>query len=311
MAANVESMFYVRTAPWHGLGTRVDEALTAKNALEMAGLNWKVSQKEISTYDGISVPGYYANIRSSDNKVLGVVSDRYTVVQNEEAFAFTDNMIQKGVRYETAGSLNGGRRVWILAKLTNEYIIRGDRISPYLVISNTHDGSGSIKVALTPIRVVCQNTLCLALNTAQRNWSTKHTGEIQNRMEDAKETLFRAEEYMDSLGNAIEELHNIHIPKKKVEEVVNILLPIPDTATSLQEKNIETQRKDILLRYMYAPDLKNLPENGYRFVNAVSDFVNHAKPLRETASYRENLFAKTIDSNPIIDKSYELAYQAA
>lgn len=298
MEANVESMFYVRTAPWHGLGTRVEETLTSKEALKKAGLNWTVAQKELTTYDGISIPGYCANVRSSDNKVLGVVSDRYTVVQNEEAFAFTDNMLYKGVRYETAGSLNGGKRVWILAKLTNEYIIRGDRISPYLVFSNTHDGSGSIKVALTPIRVVCQNTLCLALNTAQRSWSTKHTGEIHNRMEDAKETLFRAEEYMDSLGSAIEQLHNIYIPKSKVEEEVNLLLPIPDNATALQEKNIETQRQDVLFRYMYAPDLKNLPENGYRIVNAVSDFANHSKPLRETASYRENLFAKTIDSNP-------------
>ena len=311
MSANVESMFYVRQAPWHGLGVRVKEALSSKEALEKAGLDWNVQQCRLCTEEGIYVPGYLANVRSSDGKVLGVVSDRYKVVQNQDAFAFTDEMLGAGVRYETAGSLWEGKRVWILAKLPNEYIIKGDRISPFLVFSNTHDGSGSIKVALTPIRVVCNNTLCLALNTAQRSWSTRHTGDIRGRMEDAKETLFRAEEYMDCLGNEIERLHKIRIPRKQAEEGIKKIIPMPEQATSQQEKNVEYQRRDVLQRYLYAPDLKELPENGYRFVNAVSDFANHAKPLRETGTYQENLFARTIDNNPVIDKAYRFALQAA
>ena len=92
-------------------------------------------QKPLTTYDGSPVPGYFANIRDKDDKLLGVVTDRYTVIQNEDAFAFTDGLLGAGVRYETAGSLSEGRRVWILAKLPNEYIIRGDRISPYMVFS--------------------------------------------------------------------------------------------------------------------------------------------------------------------------------
>lgn len=311
MAAQVESMFYVRQVPWHGLGICVQNAPSSKDALVMAGLDWEVRQKELKTEDGIPVPGYYANVRSSDEKVLGVVTDKYAVVQNREAFAFTDRLLGAGVRYETAGSLMGGRRVWMLAKLPNEYIIRGDRVSPYLVFSNSHDGSGSIKVALTPIRVVCNNTLCMALQTAQRSWSTKHTGEIRDRMEDARETLFRAEEYMDSLGKEIEALHMIRIPKKQAEEEIRKLLPIPDNATAQQEKNVEGQRKDIMLRYLSAPDLKGLPENGYRLYNAVSDFANHAKPLRETNSYQENLFARAVDGNPIIDRAHKLILQAA
>lgn len=311
MAAKVESMFYVRQVPWHGLGVRVQNAPTSKDALVMAGLDWKVVQKELHTEDEIPVPGYYANVRSSDGKVLGVVSEKYSIVQNSEAFAFTDELLGEGVRYETAGSLSGGRRVWMLAKLPNEYIIRGDRVSPYLVFSNSHDGSGSIKVALTPIRVVCSNTLCMALQTAQRSWSTRHTGDIRDRMEDAKETLFRAEEYMDGLGKEIELLHGIRIPKKQAEEEIRKLFPIPEHATALQEKNVEAQRQDVMHRYTNAPDLKNLPENGYRLYNAVSDFANHAKPLRETNSYRENLFAKAVDGNPLIDRAHRLILQAA
>ncbi len=91
MAANVESMFYVRETPWHGLGTRVMEAPDSEEALELAGLNWKVRQEPIYTDNNLLIPGYKANVRDLDNKVLGVVTDRYKVVQNDEAFAFTDS----------------------------------------------------------------------------------------------------------------------------------------------------------------------------------------------------------------------------
>lgn len=175
MAANVESMFYVRKAPWHGLGTMVMEAPTSAEALSLAGLDWKVVQKELVTDDGTPVTGFKANLRETDNQVLGVVTDRYKVVQNEDAFAFTDSLLGEGVTYETAGSLQNGRRTWMLAKLPTKYIISGDEITPYLVFMNSHDGTGAIKAAMTPIRVVCQNTLNLALSTAKRCWSTNHT----------------------------------------------------------------------------------------------------------------------------------------
>ena len=100
MAANVESMFYVRETPWHGLGTRVLEAPSSKEALSLAGLDWKVIQEPIFTEENELIPGYKANIRDSDRKALGVVTDRYKVIQNEEAFAFTDALLGEGVRYD-------------------------------------------------------------------------------------------------------------------------------------------------------------------------------------------------------------------
>ena len=311
MPAEVESMFYVRETPWHGLGTNVEEALSSEEALAAAGLDWNVEQKKIYTEDWNCVQGFYANVRDSDNRVLGVVTHRYRIVQNRTAFAFTDELLGKGVRYETAGSLREGRKTWILARLPKQYRLADDRVMPYLVFCNSHDGSGSIKVALTPIRVVCNNTLCMALQTAQRSWSTRHTGDIGDRMEDAKETLFRAVEYMDCLGKEVERLHGIRIPRKQAEKEIQKLLPIPEKATPLQEKNVEGQRRDILQRYLEAPDLRGLPENGYRLYNAVSDFANHAKPLRETGVYRENLFARTVDGSPLLDRAHKLILQAA
>lgn len=105
MSANVETMFYTRVTPWHGLGTRVEEAPDSREALILADLDWQVIQKPIMTGDGQPIDGFKANIRDRDGQVLGVVTDRYKVVQNEDAFAFTDELLGEGVAYETAGSL--------------------------------------------------------------------------------------------------------------------------------------------------------------------------------------------------------------
>ena len=129
MSANVESMFYAgREKPWHGLGTQVEEAPTSADALRLAGLDWTVQRKPIQVCGGRKVDNFFANVRSSDGAVLGVVSDRYQVVQNAEAFAFTDALIggEGQVHYETAGSLMGGRKIWLLAKLPDTEIV-GDK----------------------------------------------------------------------------------------------------------------------------------------------------------------------------------------
>ena len=175
MSANVETMFSVRETPWHGLGRIVIDAPASREALELAGLDWQVESHNIYSGTGAMIPGYRANVRSTDEAVLGVVSDRYRIVQNEEAFRFTDDLLGEGVTYETAGSLQGGKKVWMLARLPRKYLIAGDQVVPYLVIFNSHDGSSGVKVAMTPIRVVCQNTLNLALNTAKRSWTARHT----------------------------------------------------------------------------------------------------------------------------------------
>ena len=212
------------------------------------------------------------------------------------------------MRYETAGSLQGGRRVWLLAHMPHEYIISGERISPYLIFSNTHDGSGAIKVALTPIRVVCQNTLNLALSNAKRSWSM--IGNIQNKLEEARDTLFMAENYMDSLGKEFERLRAITMPDKKVMEYMELLLPVEENATPQQKKNIRRLQEDMKIRYFDAPDLQDVGRNAYRFINAVSDFATHAEPLRKTANYKENLFARTVEGNPLIDRAYQLVSAA-
>ena len=310
MASNVETMFYTREKPWHGLGIMVAEAPNSKDALRLAGLNWKVLQEPVYTENEELIQGYKANVRDTDRKVLGVVTDRYKVIQNEEAFAFTDTLLGEGVRYETAGSLQEGRRVWMLARLPREFIIGGERISPYMVFSNTHDGSGAVKTALTPIRVVCNNTLNLALRTAKRSWSMIHTGDISGKIEEAKNTLLLADEYMTALGQEFENLRKIKLSEKQVLDYIKILLPMEENYSLLQKRGVEKLRADMKMRYFDAPDLKDVGNNGYRFVNAVSDFATHSTPRRKTANYKENIFARTADGNPMIDRAYQLVKAA-
>ncbi|MDO5784678.1 MAG: DUF932 domain-containing protein, partial [Eubacteriales bacterium] len=297
---------YVREKPWHGLGTRVIEAPNSEDALILAGLNWNVLQEPIRVGINKLIPGYKANIRDIDHKVLGIVTDRYKVIQNQQAFAFTDELLGEGVQYETAGSLQGGKKVWLLARMPQEYLVAGEQVSPYLIFRNSHDGSGAVKVAMTPIRVVCNNTLNLALNTANRVWSVKHVGEIKDKLAEARDTLLLADTYMRCFGNEVEELRKKRLTDQQVEKYIDLLLPIEDNASLVRQRNVRRLKDDLKIRYFDAPDLQDVGKNAYRFINAVSDFATHTAPLRRTANYQENLFAKTMEGNPMIDKAYAM-----
>lgn len=125
-------------------------------------------------------------------------------------------------------------------------------------------------------------------------------------MQEARDTLFMAERYMDELGKEFEALRLKKLSDQKVMEYIEILLPVEDGSTPQQIKNIERLREDMKIRYFDAPDLQDTGKNAYRFINAVSDFATHAKPLRRTVNYKENLFARTAEGNPLIDRAYQM-----
>lgn len=122
--------------------------------------------------------------------------------------------------------------------------------------------------------------------------------------------MLRAENYMQELGQEFENLRMKKLSDRQVTEYIEILLPLEDNSTPQQTKNIRKLREDMKMRYFDAPDLQHVGKNAYRFVNAVSDFATHAEPLRNTANYKENLFARTMEGNPLIDKAYQMVYAA-
>lgn len=144
----------------------------------------------------------------------------------------------------------------------------------------------------------------------KRTWSCVHTGDINGKMDEARDTLMLAGQYMSELGKSFDKLNQIKLSDSKVIEFVETLIPDVEGGSSQQKKNIIRMRDDMKHRYFDAPDLKGVGKNAYRFVNAVSDYATHAKPLRERSNYRESLFAKTVDGNPMIDKAYQMVMAA-
>lgn len=306
MAALVESMFSVREVPWHGMGTIVEDAPNSEEAIITAGLDWEVESRKMYLADGSEVPDAFANVRNTDNSVLGIVGNRYTIVQNNEAFSFTDNLIGEGCVYETAGSLRDGKQIWLLARLPKAILIAGDKVMPYLCFTNTHDGTGAVKVFMTPIRVVCNNTLNQALSTAKRTWSARHTGSIESKLREATETLELANSYMAELKKTSETLALQKIDQKKLLKMIEELVPMEEGISERQKTGIRDLRNDIWFRYTYAPDLADREETLFRFVNAVADTTTHKEPNRLTKNWKENQFANIITGSDLLDKAYKM-----
>lgn len=304
MAAAVETMVYVREVPWHGLGTRVEEAMTSKEALELSGLNWTIDGKPIFDSFGNEIAGYKANTRSSDNKVLGIVSNKYQIVQNAEAFEFTDALVGEGIKYETAGSLWGGKKIWLLGKMPERYIV-GDKFEPYVCFTNTHDGSGAVRACMTPIRVVCNNTLNMALSSAKRSWSARHIGNINAKLDDARQTLQLADEYLKHLEEMADKLANEKFSEGEMKKTLDLLFPVAEDATERQKRTADKAKEEIIICTL-RPDVAQFLNTKWGFLNAVSDFVGHSEPARRTANYDENRWGNIIGGHWIFDKAVQL-----
>ena len=307
MAANVETMFSVREKPWHGLGQIIQEAVCSEEAIKLAGLDWTVRQEPVVYMDQDS--GYQMNIRSSDNKVLGVVGGRYKPVQNKEAFEFTDALLGHGVRYETAGSLATGKRVWMLAKMP-DITLFDDVVEPYMCLTNSHDGFGSMKVCMTPVRVVCQNTLNMALDSAKRMWNVRHTGNIEGKLAEAQHTLGLATSYMKAFAEEAEDLRKIKVAPKQFSLLSETLFPVTGEMTKRKEES-QILLQEQLKHAWDMDDLGNIRGTGWGFMNAVSDMTTHRPPARKTDNYQENSFMYVIDMPTILDQALKLVKAVA
>lgn len=300
MSAEVETMMYVREKPWHGMGTMVEEAPNSFEAVRLAGLNWTVEPRKISLLgEDKEIENAIANVRTSDNKVLGIVTNRYKLVQNYDAFAFTDTLIGGDVRYETAGSLFGGKKIWLLAKMPTQKILDDD-VEPYLCFTNTHDGSGAVRVLMTPIRVVCNNTLNFALNSAKRAWSVKHTGDINKKIAEARQTLDLANRYMTNLNEYAERMTDIRVDEGMVKAIMDEVFNLKNAKTE-REKNTVMRQEEAFMACYLAPDIAQYFGTAWGVVNAAADMAAHAKPARETKTYAENNWNRIMSGHTLVD----------
>ncbi len=304
MAHEVETMFSVREVPWHGLGTILHEAPNADEALRLAGLDWTVRQEPVFWGNDLmqeagqmkKIPAKYANIRSSDDSCLGVVGKNYQILQNSDAFSFTDSLIGGEVVYETAGSLYQGRKVWMMTKLPEDEIL-GDKIQQYLAFTNTFDGTAPVKAIVTPVRVVCQNTLNMAINGASRIWSARHLGDMNSKLSAARDVLGFNELYMENLRAYAEEQVAQKLSKKQADDFIKQLFQGKDEATERSLKTLASLEEDLRMRFFNAPDLENFRFTKWGMLQALTDHASHKEAARKTQTIRENKMVAVLDGD--------------
>jgi phage/plasmid-like protein (TIGR03299 family) len=291
---STDSLFVTRVVAWHGLGTVLQDNPTSGEALKAAGLDWQVAQSPCSYFVGETLHTdnrYVVNYRDDNGQLLGVVSPYYKVVQNSEAFSFADHLLGEGVRYETAGSVRGGRLVWILAKMPEQKIL-GDAYDPYLLLLNGFDGKTPVSVCMTPVRVVCKNTINIALANTVRNWSCCHYFNIMAKIEEAQKTLCLADRYIESLKGEAERLAAIKISQTELRDYIALLFPAKDGKVGNANQLVRIAR----FKECYeAPDLDNVRGTAYGFLMAVSDYTSHVDfRTKNEQQQRENHFVKTV-----------------
>lgn len=303
MPANVETMAYVGDPPWHGQGMPVPKFISAAGMIRAAGLDWKVEKRPARGYPPIKRRGKpdsygrYEIVRlprdgkSEQEITLGMVTERYMPLQNVEAFDFFDPIIAGGgATFETAGALGVGERIWVLAKLPEVIeVVRGDECCKYLLLSNSHDGQGSVIVKFTAVRVVCQNTLMLSLKDGQQAFRVRHSRIMTERLEEVGKLIEAATLAYQKAAASFAQLAATAI---KDDAMLNTYLEALFPRTPAQEADHRDPPKwDSIREILWSEDNLQVPGvkgTMWAAYNAVTQFEDYRKARDETASNRLN-----------------------
>jgi phage/plasmid-like protein (TIGR03299 family) len=247
IGANGEVAFAsLREPAWHKLGTVFEDEVNTADMLKLAHLDgWNVRLEELTLPNGyVSDKTNYFVARTNpfdktQNDVLGIVGERYHTLQNEDLFTFGDNLLDGGGRWETAGSIKGGRVVFGSLALDNDITLdpkgRADKIDSYLLINTSHDGSVSIQASITPVRVVCANTLNLALGGGvgtnrkiKQSFKIRHTQTADGKVQIAREALGLAQTYLDEFSVMANAMIETDVTKAEFDKIVSLAYPAPE-----------------------------------------------------------------------------------
>ena len=300
-----------------GFGEQIVAPTSYENILEQAGLNWTVTTKDTAYLVGegedqksIIIPNVKTVVREDDGKALGIVTDKYKLVNNDKAFDFVENLYSTdAVQFVRGGSFKGGRATWLEGKVAQEYSVFGDKLECYIVFRNNHDGKGSVTALVVPHRVECSNFFNLPLADATRAFRCKHSGDPMKKIKEAQEILLTGSEYMTSLQKEAEELNKIKLTGQQVQTFIERLFPMPneeDEKVSKKVKdNILIRRVQLMSVFLEKEDLANFDFNGYRFMSAVTDWVDH-NDGRNTANGAYNRYMSVISGSPLVDMAYKM-----
>lgn len=316
-----DTMFSVRETPWHRLGVVLEEPpATVAEAIEAAGLGWSVAKEPIAVDRGDKladewwvprceeIPGFYATVRQDTREVLGIVGERYRLVQNHEASTFIDQLLGSAIHFETAGSLHGGRRVWVLATLPDHVEVGGDDVRPYVLLMNSHDGSTAVVAATTPIRVVCQNTLNWWLANARQKFSIRHTEAVTQRVHEARRVLDLSIDYYEQFKRFGDRLASERCTERQLRAVLDELYPkgTEDSVSGRTRRSRQHTKDCIAELFLCGETQGNAPGSKWAAVNAIVEYGDWLRPLRS----RGQRFARALDDGPEKTRALQLVAAA-
>lgn len=280
---NKASMMYYDEVPWHGLGTRLDRPATSQEAIEAANLNWLVEKKPLylKFKPKVQVNEAFAIVRKdhltkNEPTVLGVVGKNYKPVQNHEAFEFFDDIVGAGKAiYHTAGALSDGKIIWILAKLPGYIRVVGDDIThKYLLLSNSHDGSTSVQIKFTPIRVVCNNTLTIALNKGE-TLKAKHTRDVKERLTQAKELLGIIDNRFNGIEKSFREMAQVKVNQSRLNEYLKNVFPDPQDELLLPNTIKAREMAQELFETGIGAEMQGVKGTLWGAYNGITEMIDH------------------------------------
>lgn len=281
------SMFYVDEPPWHGLGKRLSSPATSVEAITAANLDWKVSKRQLFIQQGqwhVPVQDRFAVVRPPHGEedcdvTLGIVGKGYTALQNSEAFAFFDHIVgKKAAMYHTAGALGHGERVWILAKLPGTIQVIGDDVTDkFLLLSNSHDGSSAVQVKFTPIRVVCQNTLTMALSQGD-TIRIPHTRDVRIMLQRSERAMGIINRRYNDISKVLKAMARHKLTVERVRKYLAQVFPLPrDTEDEYGRRRAEENRalSEILFDQGAGNRLPGAVGSLWAAYNGVTELIDH------------------------------------
>jgi len=311
MAHEIESIFYVGETPWHGLGKELKEAPTISDAIIQSGLDWMVKKEEIFLADGTKCPGF-ATVRETDNKVLGVVGPRYQPLQNKDAFNFFQPFVDSGiVELETAGSLSEGKKVWVLARINggDVQVTGDDVIRPYVLLSNSHDGTNAIRVGFTGVRVVCANTMAMAHNSdASKLLRVRHSINAVSNLDSIRDIMNVVRGEFEASAEQYRVLANKSINRSDLEKYIKVSLGYSAVDELSTRANNQVNNVIALFENGRGMDLKSARNTYFGAYNAISEFLSHNVGNSGDSRYSSLWFGPNLKKN---NDALELALKMA
>lgn len=288
------AMMYVRDVPWHGLGTQLKKPPSASEAIAAARLDWKVGLKRVYCMENgvyYEIPDRKAVARldrwgQPDFQPFGLVGKDYRILQNAEAFEFFDALIDSGkATYETAGALGKGEKVWVLARIKDDILVKGkDQIEKYLLLSNGHDGRTAMDIRFTPVRVVCKNTLVFSM---QRGWNVGKIYHVKGMDKKVAETKALVENILrqyEELADDYEKLASIKVDDPLLRDYLVGVFPNPrrnryksDAAYETACETVEATRRvaERLFTKGTGNDIPEVQGTLWAAYNGVTEYVDH------------------------------------